>query len=86
MIDLGCPGFVTDTFQDFLAPAKMPPEIVSILSRTAVDILRTKAVSDQLQANGFEVLAEGQEGMRRRTEEKVPTWRDLIAKAGIAPV
>lgn len=86
MVELGYKDFVTDTFQGFLAPARTPPDIVAILSRTAVDILRTKAVSDQLRTNGFEVLAEGPEGMRRRIEDEVPKWRDLVAKAGITPV
>ena len=86
MVELGYKDFITDTFQGLLAPLRTPPEIVSILSRTALDILRTKAVSDQLQANGFEVLTEGSEGLRRRIEVEVPKWRDLVAKAGITPV
>ena len=86
MVELGYKGFVTDTFQALLAPAKTPPEIVSTLSRTALDILHTKAVGDQLRTNGFEVLADGPEGLRQRIEQEVPKWRDLVAKAGITPV
>lgn len=86
MVELGYKDFVTDTFQCLLAPMRTPPEIVASLARTAVDILHTKAVADQLQGNGFEVLAEGPDNLRRRIEEELPKWRDLVAKAGITPV
>src|SRR6267154_1133272 len=36
---------------------------------------------------GFEeVIANGPEGMRRRIEDEVPKWRDVVTKAGIKPV
>jgi tripartite-type tricarboxylate transporter receptor subunit TctC len=86
MVELGYKDFVTDTFQGFLAPAKTPDDIVAVLAKTSVDILHDKTVHDQLQANGFEVLANGPTGMQRRIDQEVPKWRDLIAKAGIAAV
>jgi hypothetical protein len=43
-------------------------------------------VAEQLRNDGFEVLANGPDGMRRRIEAEVPKWRDVIAKAGIKPV
>ena len=50
------------------------------------EILNDKAIHDQLQTNGFDVLAIGPEGFRQRIEQEVPKWRDLVAKAGITPV
>ena len=38
------------------------------------------------RSDGFEVLANGPDGMRKRIEDEVPKWRDIIAKAGIQPV
>ena len=86
MLELGYAGFVTDTFQGFLAPARTPPELVALLAATALGILHDGAVRDQLQASGFEVLANGPDGMRRRIADEVPKWRDLVAKAGISAV
>ena len=86
MVELGYKDFVTDTFQGFLAPAKTPPDIVALLAKTSLDILHDKAIHDQLQNNGFEVLANGPDGMKRRIDVEVPKWRELIAKAGIAAV
>jgi hypothetical protein len=40
------------------------------------DILRTAG-------SGF---ASGPEGMKKRIDDEVPKWRDIVAKAGIKPV
>ena len=63
-----------------------PPEIVAALAKASLDILNEKPVREQLQTNGFEVLARGPDGMKRRIDVEVPKWRDLVAKAGITPV
>ncbi len=86
MVELGFKDFITDTFQGFLAPARTPPEIVDALSRTSLEILKRPAIRDQLQNNGFDVLANGPAGLKRRIDEEVPKWRDLVAKAGITAV
>ncbi|MBR0694841.1 tripartite tricarboxylate transporter substrate binding protein [Bradyrhizobium lablabi] len=86
MIELGYTDFVSDTFQGFLAPARTPPSVVEILSAKSIEILRTPKIAEQLRNNGFEVLANGPDGMRKRIEDEVPKWRDVITKAGIKPV
>jgi tripartite-type tricarboxylate transporter receptor subunit TctC len=86
MVELGYPDFIADTFQAFLAPAATPKPILELLAKTAVDILNDKAVHAQLVADGFEVRANGPDGLRRRIEEEVPKWRAVIAKAGISTV
>jgi tripartite-type tricarboxylate transporter receptor subunit TctC len=86
MIELGYKDFVSDTFQGFLAPAKTPAAVVELLSRKSIEILKRPQIAAQLRDNGFEVLANGPDGMRRRIEDEVPKWRDIVAKAGIKPV
>jgi len=86
MVELGYKDFIADTFQGFLAPVKTPPEIVTLLSTSAIKILKTPAIAEQLRNDGFEVLANGPDGMRKRIEDEVPKWRDVVAKAGIKPV
>src|SRR5258708_5035917 len=85
MVELGFKDFVSDTFQGFLAPAKTAPEIVTLLSAKSVEVLKRPDIAEQLRNNGFEVLANGPDGMRKRIEDKVPKWRDVVAKAGIKP-
>jgi tripartite-type tricarboxylate transporter receptor subunit TctC len=86
MVELGYKDFIADTFQGFLAPAKTPPEIVELLSTKAIEVLKIPAVAEQLRNGGFEVIANGPEGMRKRIVDEVPKWRDVVAKAGIKPV
>ncbi len=86
MVELGYKDFIADTFQGFLAPVKTPPEIVTLLSTNAIRILKTPEIAEQLRNDGFEVLANGPDGMRKRIEDEVPKWRDVVAKAGIKPV
>jgi tripartite-type tricarboxylate transporter receptor subunit TctC len=86
MVELGYTDFVSDTFQGFLAPAKTPPAIVELLSTKSIEILKTPAIAEQLRNNGFEVIANGPDGMRKRIADEVPKWRDIVAKAGIKPV
>jgi len=86
MVELGYKDFVSDTFQGFLAPAKTPSPVIELLSAKSLAILKTPKIAEQLRNDGFEVLANGPDGMRRRIEEEVPKWRDLIVKAGIKPV
>jgi tripartite-type tricarboxylate transporter receptor subunit TctC len=86
MVELGYKDFIADTFQGFLAPAKTPPEIVELLSTKAIEVLKIPAIAEQLRNDGFEVIANGPEGMRKRIVDEVPKWRDVIAKAGIEHV
>jgi tripartite-type tricarboxylate transporter receptor subunit TctC len=86
MVELGYTDFIADTFQGFLAPAKTAPEIVELLSAKSVEILKRPAITEQLRNSGFEIIANGPAGMRKRIEDEVPKWRDIIAKAGIKPV
>jgi tripartite-type tricarboxylate transporter receptor subunit TctC len=86
MVDLGYTDFIADTFQGFLAPVKTPPEIVQLLATKSIEILKDPKIADQLRSNGFEVLANGPEGMQKRIVDEVPKWRDIVAKAGIKPV
>jgi tripartite-type tricarboxylate transporter receptor subunit TctC len=86
MIELGYNDFIADTFQAFLAPAKTPPEIVARLSATSVEVLKKPDIVEQLRVNGFEVIANGADGLRQRIATEVPKWHDVIAKAGIKPV
>jgi hypothetical protein len=39
----------------------------------------------ELRKDGFEVLGNGPVGIRKRIEDEVPKWREIIMKAGIQP-
>lgn len=78
--------FVADTFQGLLAPARTPPVIIELLSAKSIEVLKVAKTAEQLRKDGFEVIANGPDGMKKRIDGEVPKWRDIIAKAGIKPV
>ena len=86
MVELGYKDFISDTFQGLLAPVKTPPAIVALLAAKSIEILKRPEITAQLRDNGFEVIANGPDGMRKRIEDEVPKWREIVAKAGIKPV
>jgi len=86
MLELGYADFVSDTFHSMLAPAGTPPEIVDRLARASLDALNEPAFHERLRTLGFDVIAKGPDGLRRRIADEVPRFRDLIAKAGIERV
>jgi tripartite-type tricarboxylate transporter receptor subunit TctC len=86
MVELGYRDFISDTFQGFLAPANTSPEIVKLLATKSIEVLKVDKTSEQLRNDGFEVLANGPDGMKKRIDDEVPKWRDIISKAGIKPV
>jgi tripartite-type tricarboxylate transporter receptor subunit TctC len=86
MVELGYKDFISDTLQGFLAPAKTPPAVVELLATKSIEILKVDKTAEQLRSDGFEVIANGPAGMKRRIDVEVPKWRDIIAKAGIKPV
>jgi tripartite-type tricarboxylate transporter receptor subunit TctC len=86
MVELGYQNFIADTFQALLAPAKTPPGIIAQLAAKSVEVLKRPDITAQLLTNGFEVIANGPDGLRQRIAIEVPKWRDIIARAGIKPV
>jgi hypothetical protein len=56
------------------------------LATRSIEILKVAKTSEQLRNDGFEVIARGPEGMKKRIDDEVPKWHDIIAKAGIKPV
>jgi tripartite-type tricarboxylate transporter receptor subunit TctC len=86
MVELGYKDFIADTFQGFLAPAQTPPAIVELLAAKSIEVLKKPDIVEQLRNNGFEVIANGPAGMRKRIDDEVPKWREVVAKAGIKPI
>jgi tripartite-type tricarboxylate transporter receptor subunit TctC len=86
MVELGYKDFLSDTFHGVLAPAGTPPEIVGSVAATLQQALRQPALHTQLRSQGFEVIGNGPDGLRRRIEIEVPHYRELILKAGIERV
>jgi tripartite-type tricarboxylate transporter receptor subunit TctC len=86
MIESGYPGFLADTFHGMYAPAGTPQDVIDRLVTVSLDALKDKPFHDKLRLLGFDVIASGPEGLRKRVAAEVPRYRDIIAKAGIPKV
>jgi tripartite-type tricarboxylate transporter receptor subunit TctC len=86
MAESGYPGFLSDTFHGMLAPAGTPPEIIERLVTVTLARLKDPEFHERLRKLGFDVIASGPDGLRRRIAAEVPKYRDIIAKAGIPKV
>ncbi|HEY6257743.1 MAG TPA: tripartite tricarboxylate transporter substrate-binding protein [Xanthobacteraceae bacterium] len=83
MLEAGYPDFVFDTYTALLAPAKTPPEIVSLLEKETLSILRKPEIRGKLAELGFEVQAKDGKAFMARVAKEVPMFREIIARAGI---
>jgi tripartite-type tricarboxylate transporter receptor subunit TctC len=83
MLELGYADFVVDTFHCLLAPAGTPVGIVERLAKVSIDCLKEQAFHDKLRSLGFETIANGPDGLRKRIQSDVRRYRDIITKAGI---
>ena len=57
MIELGFPGFVSDTFNALFAPAGTPLAIVALLSKESRAALETPEARDQARRAGYQIVA-----------------------------
>lgn len=83
LVELGFKDFVSETSQVLLAPAKTPPEIIARIAKETLAILARPDIREKLGKAGFEILAEGPDGLEARIAKEVPMWRDVVAQTGI---
>ena len=85
LVESGFPGFVTDTFVGFFAPAGTPKEIVERLASATSEALKNPEVIKRARGAGFQVLGGSPEALMKRVVHEVALNRDIIQKAGIEP-
>lgn len=83
MEEQGYPGFVSETFQGMYAPAGTPEAIVQRVARDTLDVLADAATLEKLRGVGFDVRAQGPQGLAQRVAREVPMWRDIIVQSRI---
>lgn len=84
MIELGFPGFVTETFLSLFAPAGTPNAIVERIAQAATAVMGDPETRSRMRHAGFIVRPDGPEALANRVAREVPAWRELIARARIS--
>jgi tripartite-type tricarboxylate transporter receptor subunit TctC len=85
MIELGFPGFVSDTFNALFAPAGTPPDIIAFMAKESRAAMQRPEVRDAARKSGYEIVAGTPEQLAKRLATEIPLVQDLVARTGIKP-
>jgi tripartite-type tricarboxylate transporter receptor subunit TctC len=85
LIESGFPGFVTDTFVGFFAPARTPKAILDRLADASQAVLKHPDTVARARQAGFEVVGGGPADLAQRLTREIAFNHDIITKAGIEP-
>ncbi|MDB5807388.1 MAG: transporter substrate-binding protein [Betaproteobacteria bacterium] len=83
MTEAGFPNSELATFQVLVGPAGMPKEVVDILAKATLAILKRPDVQETLKNTGFGIIGGGPEQLKARIAQEVPMYREMITKANI---
>ena len=84
--DIGIKDITSENHQSMYLPAGTPKEIVDRLAKEIHAILARPEVQDRIYKTGLKVVNEGPEAFKKRIDQEVAMYRELIDKAGIAKI
>jgi tripartite-type tricarboxylate transporter receptor subunit TctC len=85
MIEVGVPGFVSDTWNAISAPPRTPAPVVAKLNRTMNDIMKADHMRKRFAELNLVPVGGSPEDMRKLVQEETRRWGEVIRKAGIQP-
>src|SRR5215475_7357523 len=85
LIEIGVPGFVSDTWNAISAPPKTPPAIISKLNRVINETANEGATKERLRALQVTAVGGSPQDMAKLKREETERWTKVIRDAGIEP-
>jgi tripartite-type tricarboxylate transporter receptor subunit TctC len=85
MIELGLPGFISDTWNAISAPPKTPQPIVMKLNQTINVIINDSETKKKFAELNLLAAGGSPADMRKLVKEETSRWTEVIRKAGIQP-
>jgi len=85
LIELGVPGFLSDTWNAISAPPKTPTPIVSKLNRTINEILNEAATKARFRDLQLSAGGGSPQDMAKLKHDETERWTKVIREAGIQP-
>ena len=83
LAESGLPDFRTEFIMGVVAPAGTPAEIVELLNRRIVAILRLPDVQERLKTLGYEPVGSTPDEFSARIKADSETWSKVVRQAGI---
>ncbi|WP_062014761.1 tripartite tricarboxylate transporter substrate binding protein [Aureimonas sp. AU4] len=82
MEEAGVPGYETNTWNAFFAPAGTSPEIVAKLNRAANEAIADPAVKSRLAEVGATTVGGTPEELAAHVQSEIARWRPVIEQSG----
>jgi tripartite-type tricarboxylate transporter receptor subunit TctC len=81
----GLPGYDAASWYGLFAPAGVSKNILDILSKELVKIMRVQSVRDRFTSDGFDPVGSSPEEFSAFVKEEIPKWAKVVKAAGIKP-
>jgi tripartite-type tricarboxylate transporter receptor subunit TctC len=81
--EAGVPGYVVDSWQAFLVPAKTSPDIIRKMSADVVAVLAQPDIKGKLANTGYAAQGSTPEELGKFLKEDTDKWNAVIKTAGI---
>ena len=85
MIEVGVPGFVSDTWNALAAPPKTPAAITGKLNQAINDIIAAPDSRKRFEDLNLLAVGGSPADMRKLIQDETKRWSEVIHKAGIQP-
>ena len=83
--EAGVPGYEVILWHGLVGPKGMPKAVVDLLNKEATEILKSKAMSDLLAADGVSPAGGKPEQFGVAIKTEIERWRKFVQQAGIKP-
>jgi tripartite-type tricarboxylate transporter receptor subunit TctC len=83
LAEAGVPGYELNGWSGLLVRSGTPPEIVRVLNREIVAIVKAPELRERFTALGFETVGNTPEEFQAFIEAEVAKWGDVVRKANI---
>jgi tripartite-type tricarboxylate transporter receptor subunit TctC len=83
LADAGYPDIKGESWFGLFVPTGTPRQIIAMLNRETVKIIRLPDMKERLATLGLEPVASTPEELVQRIEVELPRWRKVIREAGI---
>ena len=81
--EAGVPGYEATGWYGVLAPANMPPAIITRLSRELTHVLADKDVKDRFSATGVEPIGTTPQQFAEFIRNEYVKWSKVVRAAGV---
>jgi tripartite-type tricarboxylate transporter receptor subunit TctC len=85
MAEQGVPGFVVTSWQAFMAPRGLPPQVRARLHAELVAALNAPEVKERFATQGFDVVANTPEQFSAFQIAEIERWRKVVKQKGVTP-